>query len=89
MKKLTLMLLIASSLMLSGCKQEKVINGTKYEAYGLANEDAKKDPNVVYEISAESVIVAIILSETIVVPIYVLGWDLYKPVKLKVLPAKG
>jgi hypothetical protein len=65
---------------LTGCDNEKVINGKTVPVYGLVNEDAKRDPNIKYEMSPGSVIVAIIFSETIFVPVYVLGWDLFQPV---------
>jgi hypothetical protein len=80
MKKLFLALAIAAAL-LSGCGNDKTIDGKYYDVYGLANEEANKDPNIVYEMSPVSVIVAIIFIETIFVPVYVIGWDLYQPVR--------
>jgi len=77
----TAILIAAACLSLSGCGNDKTIDGKNYPVYGLANEEANKDPNVVYEISAGSVIWGIILCETIIVPIYVIGWDLWQPVK--------
>jgi hypothetical protein len=83
MKKLILAVaLIAATVGLSGCGGDRV-NGQYYNAYGIFNEDAAKDPNIVYQVSPVSVIVAILLSETIVVPVYVVGWDLFEPVRVK------
>ena len=62
---------------------EKTIAGVTYQPYGLFNDDAVKDPKVQYEVSLGSVIVACIFSETLVVPVYIVGWDLYEPVRLK------
>lgn len=45
------------------------------------NEDLVRDPNILYELSPGSVIVAIVFSEMITVPIYIIGWDLYQPVR--------
>lgn len=62
---------------LSGCGNGQV-QGVEYKSYGFVNEESVKNPNVHYEISASSVIWGIILSETIVIPLYIVGWDLYK-----------
>lgn len=52
------------------------------EPFGWANE-AKKIDTVVYEVSAGNVALSIIFSETVVVPVYLTGWALYEPVRLK------
>lgn len=70
----------ATALALSGCAGPLHAGQKTYQPYGLFNEDTRKVPGVKYELSAGSVIVAIILAETIVVPVYVVGWDLYEPV---------
>jgi len=76
-----------SILLLSSCshKQTFKTEAGPVEAvgYGIANEDSKKLPNVVYSISPLNVILAILFCETIVVPIYVVGWELYEPDRLK------
>lgn len=83
MKKLIAAVALAvAAFGLSGCGDE-TINGTKYKSYGIFNEEVVKDPKILYEVSAASVIVAIIFCETIVVPVYVVGWDLYEPVRVK------
>lgn len=73
--------LALAMLSLGGCGNDKKIDGKNYEVYGLFNEVAVKDPDIRYEVSPGSVIVAVIFSETVVVPIYVIGWDLYEPVR--------
>jgi hypothetical protein len=77
-----ILIIMAIALSLASCGG-KSINGKFYEGYGIADEEAFKNPNVVYAISAESVIWGILLCQTIVIPIYIVGWDLWKPVRLK------
>jgi len=79
MKKLAIAAMIAASALLTGCGPEK-INGVEYQSFGIVNRDEVKNPKIHYELSTSSVIFAIILSETIFVPIYILGWDLFEPV---------
>ena len=85
MKKLLLALaLTASCLVLTGCgAEEKNIGGTTYGTYGIANADEMKNPNIRYELSGWSIFWSVLFSETIIVPIYFIGWDLYQPVDKK------
>lgn len=83
MKKIiAIVAMLFLAVFLSGCAQDTNISGKTYQAFGIANEDVYRDPNVKYEISFGSVLVSIIFIETVIVPIYVIGWDLYQPVKL-------
>lgn len=82
MKKL-ISILIISLLLFVSCAEEKTIEGKVYKPYGLFNEDVVKNDSIVYELSAGSVITSIIFFETIVVPVYTVGWDLYEPVSKK------
>jgi predicted small secreted protein len=75
--------LMACCLVLSGCGNTKAINGTTYDVYGLANMSEKMNPGIEYEVSLGSVIVAVIFSETIIVPIYIVCFDLWQPVGTK------
>lgn len=79
MKKILLSLVIL--LALSSCAEKKMIDGVMYKPFGLANEETHRVDTIQYEISAGSVIVAIILSETIIAPVYIIGWDLWEPVR--------
>jgi hypothetical protein len=83
MKKLFVGLLLGIVLVLSGCADSAQFNNVEYETFGIANADAVRDPGVIYQVSFGSVIVAIIFCESIIVPIYIVGWDLYEPVRLK------
>lgn len=82
-----------SILLLSSCSHQETFKTESgpviAEGYGIANEEAKKIPTVVYSISAVNVILAILFCETIVVPIYVVGWELYEPDRLKTDQDKG
>ena len=80
-----LVLLIYAATQCNATGKAMLISGQSVyvESYGLFNEDVYKNKNVVYEVSAESVIFSIIFSETIIVPVYFVGYDLYQPVKVK------
>jgi hypothetical protein len=80
MKKLFLGLILLAAVLLSSCANEKKIDNVIYEPYGLVNEDTHKNDSIQYEVSFGSVAFAIIFSETIIAPVYVVGWDLYQPV---------
>ncbi len=85
MRKIITMLLVIvflSSSLLLGCADSKKINGKIYEPYGIAN-NWKSDPNIQYEIVFGNVIWGIILAETIIFPVWVVGWSIYEPVKAK------
>ena len=81
MKRSLLIAALASTLLLSACGNDKTIDGKHYDTFGIANETRLRDPGILYEVSPASVIWSIILCETIVVPVYVIGWDLWQPVQ--------
>ena len=64
---------------------EFVIDGKTVvaESYGLANKDSKMIEGVVYEVSLGNVVWSILLSETIIAPVYFVGWDIMQPVRLE------
>lgn len=70
---------IIAALALTACAKPIQKNGKIYEPYGLVNEESRKSPDVKYEISFGSVVVAIVFCESIIAPIYIVGWDLYQP----------
>ena len=78
---ISVIMIVLVSLMFSGCAEEKMINGVVYQPYGLLDEEEHKNPNIKYEIDVPNVIWAIILCETVVVPVIVVGWDLYEPTR--------
>jgi hypothetical protein len=64
---------------LSGCANPKTIDGYTYKTYCLINTDDRNE-DIEYQFSLGSLIAAIVLSETIVVPIYVAGWNCMEPI---------
>ena len=82
-----ILILTITAITLLSCASKKKIDGTTYDTYGLANELSNKNDSIQYEVSPGSVICAIIFCETIIAPVYILGWDLYQPVR-KIDPAK-
>lgn len=81
MKKVLIVGLLAALTLLSGCAQDRTICGKTYEAYGLFNSE-KRNPKVRYKPSVSGIIVAVIFFETVIVPIYIIGFDLFEPTDL-------
>lgn len=84
MKKIFLLLL--SVVILSACADSKTFtkeDGTTFtaEPYGWANADANKIDGVVYECCIGNVIWGIVGFETVVVPVWLSGWELFEPVR--------
>jgi hypothetical protein len=82
MKKFMLALM-AATLSLSACTQPLVTPQKTYPAYGLFNADSNYSEKVCYEASTGSVVLGVILIETVIAPVYFFGFDLYQPVRLK------
>jgi len=84
MKRALLALTLAAAALLSACgADEKTIDGVTYGTYGIANEGEMRNPNIRYELSGWSIFWSIVLVETIIGPVYFIGWDLYEPVGKK------
>ncbi len=83
MKLIAAMLLVAT---LAGCGHPLVAmtpQGWKeYPTVGLFNEE-KRSNDVCYELSMGNVIWSIILIETIVFPVYFVGWSIFNPIPCK------
>lgn len=80
MKKIVLIGL--ASAFFCGCASNKALGGVTYEPYGLLNQATVKSDKVLYEVEPITLIVAVIFCETIIIPLYIIGYDLYSPVKL-------
>lgn len=63
---------------LSSCANSKKIDGITYESYGIFN-DEKKNPKIKYNIVWGNVLWSVILSETIIAPVYFIGFSISKP----------
>jgi hypothetical protein len=85
MKKLPLILLAV--FLLTSCAQSRVLTiggqETVVKPYGWANAKARKNENVVYETSLGNVVWSIFGFQTIVLPVWLTGWQLFEPVKVK------
>lgn len=82
MKKLIVALVVFGLLFVS-CAEEKTINGVTYRPYGILNADTQKNPNIEYEVSGWAVFSGVVFVETIIVPVYTFGYNLWEPVGLK------
>jgi hypothetical protein len=58
-------------------------NVRTYSSYGLLNKTKYRSARVCYEVSAASVVLSIVFVETLLVPLYFIGYDMYYPVRLK------
>jgi major membrane immunogen (membrane-anchored lipoprotein) len=84
MNRSLLALVLVSCLALTACGADnKTIDGITYGTYGVANQTEMKNPNIQYEMSGWSIFWSIIFCETVIVPVYFIGWDLYEPVGKK------
>ena len=60
----------------------KFIDSVEVPPYGVFTKELAQ-PNIQYTTCAGSVILAIIFCETVVAPVYLIGWELYEPVGKK------
>lgn len=74
--------LVLTAALLAGCASERVIDGHTYEPYGLINEETKS-PNVQYRMSKGNVLWSIFMFETLIIPAWLIGFELYEPVDMK------
>jgi hypothetical protein len=86
MKKI-LSILFVVLILVSSCASPKtfVIDGqrTEVKPYGWANKESRYNEQVVYEVNLGNVIWSAIGIETIVLPVWLTGWQLFEPVRLK------
>lgn len=80
MKKLITIGMMA--LALAGCSSSLTVDGNTYHPYGLLNSEKKSD-KVCYDTSVGDVILGVLFIETAIVPIYVFGFNVKEPVKMK------
>lgn len=84
MNRSLLALTLASCLALAACgADEKTIDNITYGTYGLVNQSEMHNPNIHYELSGWSIFWSVVFCETVIVPVYFIGWDLYQPVAKK------
>ena len=79
--------IVVLSLLLAGCGRPQYLGqGTAqkyYPTYGIFNESSSRSKNVCYEVSVGNVVWSIILIESIIFPVYFVGWSIYNPTRLK------
>lgn len=84
MKKLFVYAIILVFLLtVTGCGDRKTIDGHTYDTYGLINKDDKRNENIQYELIIGNIVWSVILVESIIAPIYFLGFSIYEPVGKK------
>lgn len=75
------------SFLLAGCGKPKDLGEgaqrKEYPTYGIFNKDENKSEKVCYETSVGNVIWSLLLFETVVFPIYFIGWSINNPTRLK------
>ena len=90
MKKIiSIVLILCMAVIFSGCGDSKYIKGIEYDTYGLFNKEDMRNENIEYRLVIGNVVWAIILIETVVAPIYFIGFSLYEPVGAKSNSIKG
>ena len=57
-----------------------MIDGVKYDTYGILNADEKKNPNIEYRMVWGNLVWSLILCETIIAPFYFIGFSMYEPI---------
>jgi len=86
MKKVLSLVLICSVLLTSCADslsyKDKDNNKQTAESVGLFNQ-SDKDPNADYKLCVGNIVWSIILCETIIAPIYFIGWSIMEPVTVK------
>ncbi len=79
MKKfITILLTTAMLLVATGCGDGKEINGRYCPTYGFFED--KPCPDAQYQVVAGNIIWSILLVETLIAPVLILGLDMYEPV---------
>lgn len=71
-------LFVASLLMLTACQENSVIDGKTAPCVGI--DYAQRNPDYQYCLSTRNVILAVIFSETIIVPAIVILEEAYCPI---------
>ena len=93
MKKILSVLLVISFLFVFGCGDSKIIkipsntttgnNNVEFGTYGLFNQNDNKNPKIRYRIIIGNIVWSVILVETIIAPLYFIGFSMYEPAGLK------
>ena len=82
LRVMSMIMVCVIGLLMTGCGDAKVINGTRYETKGLFNGD-ERNPDIHYRIIVGNVVWSIILCETVLFPVYFVGFSIWEPVCAK------
>ena len=80
--KLATVCLVALSL--SACGNAKTICNKTSDTYGAFSTDDEENPNIKYKVIAGNVVWSILLIETVIAPVYFIGFSLFEPVEARV-----
>jgi hypothetical protein len=61
-----------------GCGSNKTVNGKDLDTVGLFTLD-EKEPGVCYSVIAGNVVWSVLLIETVVMPVYFIGFSILEP----------
>ena len=67
----------------SGCGDVKTIDDITYDTYGLFDEGSQRNKDIEYELIIGNIVWSIILVETIIAPVYFIGFSIYEPIRKK------
>jgi hypothetical protein len=90
-KIVVVFLMLICLITFTGCGDVKTIDGVTYDTYGFFDEGEKRNPDIRYKLIVGNVIWSCILVETVVAPVYFVGFSLFEPVGKMTdkLPPKG
>lgn len=71
---------LAACLSLVACGRPMDYQGKHYPTYGLFNENTKKSDQMCYELSVGNIVWSVLLIETVLMPIYFIGFSIFNPV---------
>lgn len=74
------LIVMSCVLLLGACGENRTINNVRYGQYGPLSPSSQHNPNIEYEVVWGNVIWSVIFSETIIVPVILLGFYLWEPV---------
>lgn len=74
--------LFAASL-LAGCAQDRFICGKVFTSYGFLNESTHRNPHIQYQLVIGNLLWSVVLLETLIAPVYFVGFSLFEPVGLR------
>lgn len=78
--KMKMIMILAMAAFLTACGDAKVIDGVEYGTVGAFTD---KQPGIEYQAIYGNAVWSVLLVETIILPIYFIGWSLEEPIGKK------